>query len=1314
MNRSAENFPAKKSGSPQGVWGILQTLFAPLASLRLTVTLFALGIFIVLMGTLAQTQKNMWDVRADYFHTWLAWIELQVLFPPAWFPNWQNVRGSFPFPGGTLIGVAMAINLLCAHLMRFKIQAKGARLVLGVAILVIGAGLTYLVIAIGQLERDSTSENFIAWNSLWQFFKAAVSLLWLAAAGAALYFAARGHYRSIIYWIFVTPVALLGLVVTWILWAGEDAYLGDSGMRILWQLMLAEGAALFCLAGCLLVFKKRGGVVLLHVGIGLIMFGELMVDLYAVESRITLAEGETTTYASDSRTSEFAVVDRSGKKYDEEVVIPETLLREDGIVAHPWLPFDVLPVQFLPNTRMSSKPDRFGRSGIMLPSVREAGADFKNPASAGAGLAYAAIEAPKVSGTDANQVEDIASAYLQLVKKGTNQPLGTFLVTSLLKDQSVEVAGKTYDIALRPKRLHKPFSIRLKEVRKDDYLGTNIPQNYSSEIQLIDPGRHVDRELKIWMNNPLRYAGETYYQSGYNELGGRKMTTLAVVTNMGWMIPYVGCMLVATGLLAHFSITLLRFLRREIAAPKIRSATDPQGLTSETRSASPVDAEHRRLARATLLVPVLVLSVGILWVAATVTPRASSDGPLQYSEFAQLPIVYQGRVKPFATLARNSLLIISQKTSFKDTDGVTQPAQKWLIDLIAHTDRSLNAKVFRIENFDVLHTLGLSRRKGYRYAYNELAPELEEFKKQVRQARAADRKQLSVYQKKILELDNKIELFLALREAHRIPERAAGDGETERLTAMTTVAARLAQSKAPRAVPDVVTEQQWEPLATALTANWIRQYAAAEQLANVGELADHLTDKIFATANIERLVHDNIVLMIEQIVRTQNPNLTPAEQRSYALRAAANLPEEMRNTIEPAARQRVEQSRTRVRTELDRNLTLANGDANLKIPVNETAAAMGAVLQAYRTEDATQFNRQLENYRRQLAVAKPAELNVEPTLLNRGVRKGFGSFYQFESYFNQVAPFATAWWLYLLAFVLAALGLLVWQQPLNRAALWLILLAFALQTVALLARIYISGRPPVTNLYSSAIFIGWGCVLLAIILELIYRMGIGNIVAAVIGVLTLQVADGLAADGDTFVVLQAVLDTQFWLATHVVCITLGYATTFLAGGLGILYVLFNLRKICGGVFPEDLRKALPRMIYGVLCFAIFFSFVGTVLGGLWADDSWGRFWGWDPKENGALIIVLWNALVLHARWAGLVQARGLAVLAVAGNITTTWSWFGVNELGVGLHSYGFTEGVLVKLSWFVLSQLLIILLGCLPLERLRKDRSPLSGANTPH
>ncbi len=113
------------------------------------------------------------------------------------------------------------------------------------------------------------------------------------------------------------------------------------------------------------------------------------------------------------------------------------------------------------------------------------------------------------------------------------------------------------------------------------------------------------------------------------------------------------------------------------------------------------------------------------------------------------------------------------------------------------------------------------------------------------------------------------------------------------------------------------------------------------------------------------------------------------------------------------------------------------------------------------------------------------------------------------------------------------------------------------------------------------------------------------------------------------------------------------------------------------------------MTYGCMCFGIFFSFVGTVLGGLWADDSWGRFWGWDPKENGALMIVIWCAIVLHARWGKMVGERGLAALAVLGNIVVAWSFFGVNQLGVGLHSYGQTSGVTTCLVVFSLSQIAV-------------------------
>ena len=255
----------------------------------------------------------------------------------------------------------------------------------------------------------------------------------------------------------------------------------------------------------------------------------------------------------------------------------------------------------------------------------------------------------------------------------------------------------------------------------------------------------------------------------------------------------------------------------------------------------------------------------------------------------------------------------------------------------------------------------------------------------------------------------------------------------------------------------------------------------------------------------------------------------------------------------------------------------------------------------------------------------------------------------------------------------------MWSRTLNRSAFYLLLLALAIHTFGLVSRMYLQERPPVTNLYSSAIFIGWGAVIVALILERIFRDGIGAACAGAIGFITLIIAHHLAGSGDTLEMLQAVLDTNIWLATHVVAITTGYSAMFLAGMLAIIYVI-------RGVFTRSLTKrtanSLTRMTYGVVCFATLFSFVGTVLGGIWADQSWGRFWGWDPKENGAVLIVLWCAVILHARWGGFIRQRGLMIMAIFGNVITSFSWFGVNMLGVGLHSYGFMQKGIPVALWF--------------------------------
>jgi ABC-type transport system involved in cytochrome c biogenesis permease subunit len=292
--------------------------------------------------------------------------------------------------------------------------------------------------------------------------------------------------------------------------------------------------------------------------------------------------------------------------------------------------------------------------------------------------------------------------------------------------------------------------------------------------------------------------------------------------------------------------------------------------------------------------------------------------------------------------------------------------------------------------------------------------------------------------------------------------------------------------------------------------------------------------------------------------------------------------------------------------------------------------------------------------------------------------------------------------LYLLVLLFALFSWLLWPKTLSKVAVILLVGAFLIHTAGLIVRMYLQGRPPVTNPHSSAIFVGWTSVLLCILLERFYKNGIGSVCGAVIGFVTLLIAHNLQLDGDTLEMLRAVLDTNGWLATHVVGEALGYSAMFLAGLIGIIYVF---RGLFTRAFDEATSRSLGRMMYGVVCFATLFSLVATILGGIWADQSWGRFWGWDPKENGALLIVLWNAIILHARWGGYVRERGLALMTVFGNVVTSFSWFGVNMLGVGLHSYGFMDRAFGPLIGFVVSQFAVIGLGLIPLKYWRGIRA---------
>ncbi len=543
--------------------------------------------------------------------------------------------------------------------------------------------------------------------------------------------------------------------------------------------------------------------------------------------------------------------------------------------------------------------------------------------------------------------------------------------------------------------------------------------------------------------------------------------------------------------------------------------------------------------------PWLVVGATGLFLIYTMMPPNTASGKMNIEEFGSIPVVHEGRIKPLDSVARNTMMILSNRQEYKDENGTMQPALKWLMDAMAQKESARRAKIFRIDNDQVVAQLELEQRPMFwRYSFDELSGKFELILDHATAAKKTKPENRDIYQQKILELMNHLEKYI-----------------------------QVARLDDPLMVPPREQDGEWQSL--------IQAFAAEKH----------------------------------------------------------------------------------------------GGEAN------PAALSLETILSAYNQDDAGKFNKAVAAYHKELEKRLPTQ----------------SSRADFETFFNHFEPFYQCMMLYLGAFALACASWFGWSRPFIRSAFWLTVLILLVHTWALLARMYLMNRWGVfvINLYSTAVFIGWACVLMGLVLERLYPLGIGVVVAAAGGLGGTFVAHHLAAGGDTLGVLQAVLDTNFWLATHVTCMNLGYAATFVAAVLGIIYVI---RGVLTPSLDKGTAKALTAMTYAIVCAATLLSFTGTVLGGIWADQSWGRFWGWDPKENGAVLIVIWNALILHARWGGIVQARGMAVLSVIGNMVMGWSYFGTNQLQVGLHSYGFSNTLAFGLVIFWAFHAVVVVMGLLPLH----------------
>lgn len=949
---------------------------------------------------------------------------------------------------------------------------------------------------------------------------------------------------------------------------------------------------------------KRSGIWILHAGVIVLLAGEFLTGQMSVETRLSCREGESSRFLFNLNQRELAIIDQSNPDHDEVVVIPEKMILSAGTqewVSDSAAPFDVQLVEHHANA-----------------NVRDARPNEQTVADKGLG-SWAVIDPqPKVKGTDSSGEIDYPAMYVRFRDKAGN-PLGTYMLWTKLEHrlQDVRVGDKSYKVTLRFKRTYLPYVVHVDSATHDLYPGTTIPKDYASVVRVEDPALGEHGPIRIWMNHPMFYQGQTYYQSGMytDPQTGVKTTTLQVVDNLAWRFPYVACTMIALGMIVHFLIRLITFL---IGSQRMAAKVAPAPVAAkQTVSLS----NGRRLLEKWFPAIIVGLFALMIFGKALSTPTDKSGNDL-YS-FGQIPVQQGGRIQPLDSVARNSLMVISGKQEFVDgqNNDKVYKAIDWLLMLWAKPEEANKFRVFRIEHPQILALLDLPNRPGsYRYSLAEIE-ENGGLKKIERQAGIADNKpkeKQDHYDVKILELAKHVRVYQELK-VRRNPGLIPVDGAD---------------------------------------AKWMSYFNVVEKAAPA---FFQKAEEEARTALEKEIQNDRGLIM--DLVRK---HIGGPQQLEKAQQALGGPQQVVQLVIDEEVHDRA----------------LPIGRANFLKSLPETyppAATLDKILEAYRDKNSAAFNAEVAAYHANHTGAVPDSAKSKVGL---------------EARMNFIDPFLQCIVMYVGVIILAALSWLVWRKPLMWSAFWLALFALGIHTFALGARMYIGNRPPVTNLYSSAIFIGWGSVALCLVLELFYRLGVGSFTGAFIGFCTMLVARFLAESGDTLEMLQAVLDTNLWLATHVTCVTLGYVATFVAGLIGIVYIL-------AGVFTTAMRGQVGKqvaggMLYGTLCFATLLSFTGTVLGGIWADQSWGRFWGWDPKENGAVLIVIWNALILHARWCGLVKARGMAILAVVGNMWTAWSWFGTNQLGIGLHAYGFDNRLAMGCTLFWLSQALIAGLGMVP------------------
>lgn len=609
-----------------------------------------------------------------------------------------------------------------------------------------------------------------------------------------------------------------------------------------------------------------------------------------------------------------------------------------------------------------------------------------------------------------------------------------------------------------------------------------------------------------------------------------------------------------------------------------------------------------------LLIAILLLPVFLPNFARA---EATSPDPSTFiqerslSAIESLPVMHEGRIKPFDTFARVHLLAMTGKSSLGK-----MKASEWLLLVLLDPTALNTTRLFQITNPDLISSLKLNRDVSNRYSFLEVFPRIQENIEQI---------------------------------------RTVADIAPDKRTAEQTQLMRL----------QAIVGRYYE-LAGSLQAILPRFKIHDAQLAEELNVTNGIEYNFLEFSSLVGRVRDLVAAM-------------PAE-RAYSslesrdrnlLEIAASYQELESWSMSPIFRVIPPQWQSSGEEWISIWNSVERGEGSPKTA--EYLMAWKNLGGAYAVRDAGAFSKAL------------TELSHKTSAL------GAIDFLRMRLEVFQNRAQLDVW--ALVAFLITLVFVLIHWTGFGKRIFYKAAMGFmSLGIFCLLAmigiRMYLMMRPPVTTLYESVLFVSLIITISAFLVERRTRTALGLLTGSMAAVILLFVSFGYAAEGDTLGVLVAVLNTNFWLATHVVCMTVGYGTCVMAAMLGHVYLVgksFRIQKIN--------LQALYKNMVGMTLVALFFSLFGTILGGIWADQSWGRFWGWDPKENGAMLVVLWLLFLLHGRLGGYLQATGYALGMVLTNIIVALAWFGVNLLSVGLHTYGFTENIALNLLGFGMFEL---------------------------